>query len=127
MIDVLAAAVSGHRRPGLTVALVTAFLCCPALAGCGESAAPRAPQPESGSKSTRHKTSRGVVVSRPAVIVGAPPTVVGGKSGPTRRPPRARKAKPDEKPESLFGQGLISEKSLDEVILAYLSDDSGEE
>jgi uncharacterized membrane protein (UPF0127 family) len=36
MIDVLAAAVSGHRRPGLTVALVTAFLCCPALAGCGE-------------------------------------------------------------------------------------------
>jgi hypothetical protein len=39
-----------------------------------------------------------------------------------------RKAQAEEdKGDSLFGQGLISEKSLDEVILAYLSDDSSEE
>jgi hypothetical protein len=73
--------------------------------------------------------SGGVVVSRPAVIVGAPPTVVGGSdphhqsSGRTR----TRKAREDSASDSLFGQDLISEKSLDEVILAYLSEDSTDE
>jgi hypothetical protein len=56
----------------------------------------------------------GVVASRPAVIVGAP-----AKSTPTVQ--RVRKAREDE--GRGFGQGLISEKSLDEVILAYLSED----
>jgi hypothetical protein len=51
-------------------------------------------------------------MTRPAVIVGAP-------SRPTQ--PRVRKAREDE--GRGFGQGLISEKSLDEVILAYLSED----
>jgi hypothetical protein len=53
-----------------------------------------------------------VVMTRPAVIVGAP-----------AKPPiqsRVRKAREDE--GRGFGQGLISEKSLDEVILAYLSE-----
>jgi hypothetical protein len=53
-------------------------------------------------------------MTRPAVIVGAPakPAV----------PPRVRKAREEE--GRGFGQGLISEKSLDEVILAYLSEDA---
>jgi len=55
-------------------------------------------------------------MTRPAVIVGAPP-----KQQPA---PRVRKAREDE--GRGFGQGLISEKSLDEVILAYLSEDSDE-
>jgi hypothetical protein len=38
--------------------------------------------------------------------------------------PRIRKAREDE--GRGFGQGLISEKSLDEVILAYLSEDADE-
>jgi hypothetical protein len=59
--------------------------------------------------------SGGVVLTRPAVIVGAP-----GK--PTPPPQRIRKAREDE--GRGFGQGLISEKSLDEVILAYLSEDA---
>jgi hypothetical protein len=59
-----------------------------------------------------------VVMNRPAVIVGAPPKQI---SGPT---PRVRKAREDE--GRGFGQGLISEKSLDEVILAYLSEDADE-
>jgi hypothetical protein len=59
-----------------------------------------------------------VVMTRPAVIVGAPPKQV---TGPT---PRVRKAREDE--GRGFGQGLISEKSLDEVILAYLSEDADE-
>jgi hypothetical protein len=59
----------------------------------------------------------GVVMTRPAVIVGAP-----AKS--TATIPRIRKAREDE--GRGFGQGLISEKSLDEVILAYLSEDADE-
>lgn len=59
--------------------------------------------------------SGGVVMTRPAVIVGAP-------AKPTSTPPRVRKAREEE--GRGFGQGLISEKSLDEVILAYLSEDA---
>jgi hypothetical protein len=55
-------------------------------------------------------------MTRPAVIVGAP-----AKSATPTRP---RKAREDE--GRGFGQGLISEKSLDEVILAYLSEDAEE-
>ena len=58
--------------------------------------------------------SGGVVMTRPAVIVGAP--------AKTAAPPKVRKAREDE--GRGFGQGLISEKSLDEVILAYLSEDA---
>ena len=58
-----------------------------------------------------------VVMTRPAVIVGAPSKTPGTI-------PRIRKAREDE--GRGFGQGLISEKSLDEVILAYLSEDADE-
>jgi hypothetical protein len=58
-----------------------------------------------------------VVVNRPAMIIGGP-----AKSAGTV--PRIRKAREDE--GRGFGQGLISEKSLDEVILAYLSEDADE-
>jgi hypothetical protein len=68
------------------------------------SSTPVSPQPNSG-----------VVMTRPAVVVGAPPK-------PAQQPPRVRKAREDE--GRGFGQGLISEKSLDEVILAYLSEDA---
>ena len=81
----------------------------PRVAPPAQSANPRAPTPSGGSS---------VVMSRPAVIVGAP------RSGPTPSAtvPRIRKAREDE--GRGFGQGLISEKSLDEVILAYLSEDA---
>jgi hypothetical protein len=63
-------------------------------------------------------SSGNVITTRPAVIVGAPPKPVGTP------PSRVRKAREDE--GRGFGQGLISEKSLDEVILAYLSEDADE-
>ena len=90
--------------------------------------APRPPTPNPVKPAARvrsgsHRAS-GVVVSRPAVIVSAPPKVVGKQPG---RPARARQAREDSSENNLFGQGLISEKSLDEVILAYLSDDASEE
>ncbi|HET9622088.1 MAG TPA: hypothetical protein VFP84_12020 [Kofleriaceae bacterium] len=75
----------------------------------GSSGVPRAASSTSGS---------GVVMTRPAVIVGAPAKAA------TATVPRIRKAREDE--GRGFGQGLISEKSLDEVILAYLSEDADE-
>jgi len=85
---------------------------------------PPAPQPSRtttpsrvsppGAPAARGSSGSGVVMTRPAVIVGAP--------AKPSNPPRVRKAREDE--GRGFGQGLISEKSLDEVILAYLSEDA---
>jgi hypothetical protein len=62
--------------------------------------------------------------------VGGPPKVVGGRvagaSGP-RPPVTTRRAREEPPRATLFGKDLISEKSLDEVILAYLSEDSPDE
>ena len=80
---------------------------------------PRTPTPArvSAPGPTPHRSpsgsSGGVVMTRPAVIVGAP-------AKPAQ--PKVRKAREEE--GRGFGQGLISEKSLDEVILAYLSEDA---
>lgn len=108
------------------------------------------PIPATRTPSGLHRSSGSVVVSRPAVIVGAPPKVVGGDAGrgqprgrnaratassapPSSAPPpssrpraRARAAREEKASDSLFGGDLISEKSLDEVILAYLSEDTEE-
>jgi hypothetical protein len=72
--------------------------------------------PQIGQQIGGRPPTPGVVMSRPAVIVGAPakPVTTGAQ--------RVRKASEDA--GRGFGQGLISEKSLDEVILAYLSEDA---
>lgn len=74
---------------------------------------PTPPRINSTQPIPRPVSSGGVVMTRPAVIVGAP-------AKPTTQ--RVRKAREEE--GRGFGQGLISEKSLDEVILAYLSEDA---
>ena len=56
-----------------------------------------------------------VVVSRPAVVIGGP----AGRAHPAPSLPRAE--------ASLFSHEYAAEKSLDEVILAYLSEDAPEE
>jgi hypothetical protein len=83
-------------------------------------------QPYGGSK----PTAEGVVVARPAVIVGDAQSTVTRPSPrqarPTPAPPPDPQAPaPSKTPTSdnIFGGDLISEKSLDEVILAYLSED----
>lgn len=79
-------------------------------------AVPR-PSTAPGSGPSRGRpASGGVVVSRPAVIVG-------GKGAPTTPPAKPRRAREAEG----FGGDLISERSLDEVILAYLSEDTNDE
>lgn len=76
---------------------------------------PRAPTP--APLPPRNRPTGGVVMSRPAVIVGAPRTT----------PPPVKGRSTTEDDRRGFGQGLISEKSLDEVILAYLSEDANDE
>jgi len=80
----------------------------------------RTPAPRMPVTSRTSTATGGVVMTRPAVIVGAPHT----PQKTTATVPRIRKAREDE--GRGFGQGLISEKSLDEVILAYLSEDADE-
>jgi hypothetical protein len=48
-----------------------------------------------------------------------PPEVIAARQGPV---PELR----NDGAETLFGEDLISEKSLDEVILSYLAEDLGE-
>lgn len=80
------------------------------------SAVPRPSNPPGSGPSRGRPPSGGVVVSRPAVIVG-------GKGAPTTPPAKVRRARETEG----FGGDLISERSLDEVILAYLSEDTSDE
>ena len=77
-------------------------------------AAARPPATPPATPRTSSPGTSGVITTRPAVIVGAP-------QRPTPAP-KVRKAREEE--GRGFGQGLISEKSLDEVILAYLSEDA---
>lgn len=70
----------------------------------------------------RPSTGGGVVVSRPPVIVGGPSKTVGGPAPATQG--KIRRAK---ETEGGIGGDLISERSLDEVILAYLSEDTSDE
>jgi hypothetical protein len=103
---------------------------------------PPSPAPRAQTQArTRSPSAGGVVVTRPAVIIGAPSRTVGGAAPPPpaaaaappppaqKQPPRVRKAREDSSSSDsgVFGQDLISEKSLDEVILAYLSEDPAEE
>jgi hypothetical protein len=105
--------------------------------------APVGAKPRPGTQSGQQAATGGVVMSRPAVIVGGPRSGTTGQV-PTQSarvatpvdaagrtlggvgsagPGRVRQAREDSG-RGVFGQDLISEKSLDEVILAYLSEDS---
>jgi hypothetical protein len=100
-------------------------------------------RPSSTVTPVNRPTAEGVVVARPAVIIGgegtAPRTATqdrgqrqqsGTGTGTRWNPPSAaQQADGGKKPqtnENIFGGDLISEKSLDEVILAYLSEDLNE-
>jgi hypothetical protein len=76
-------------------------------------------QPAAASRA-RAPSGGGVVVSRPPVIVGGPSKAVGTPAGQGK----VRRAKDTD---GGIGGDLISERSLDEVILAYLSEDTSDE
>jgi hypothetical protein len=52
-----------------------------------------------------------------------PPTPPGGESAGLAPPASAEEGGDPNKPTTIFGEDLISEKSLDEVILSYLAED----
>ncbi len=86
---------------------------------------PGSPVPRPGTQPATATRSRapsggGVVVSRPPVIVGGPSKAVGTPAGQGK----VRRAKDTD---GGIGGDLISERSLDEVILAYLSEDTSDE
>jgi hypothetical protein len=76
---------------------------------------------------TAHRQSRNnVLVSRPPIVVESKPASPGPRPARPSRMAPARTVR-EEPQDGLFEQNLISEKSLDEVILAYLSEDSSED
>ncbi len=108
-----------------------------------------APPPVPSGTPRRHVTQTGVppipTSKRPAttpppaartggsVLVSRPPIVVDSKRQSSRASsPRTARLAPkptvrEETQDGIFDQNLISEKSLDEVILAYLSEDSSDD
>jgi hypothetical protein len=118
-------------RPGMPAARPGSAAAVPRVGGIGSR---RAPTP-AGGVPTR-PTAEGVVVARPAVIIGGDSsarretTAPRGSSQPiqTKRwhAPAPEPPKPPPPSDNIFGGDLISEKSLDEVILAYLSEDMNE-
>jgi hypothetical protein len=110
-----------------------------------------APRPPSGSSPVtrpalaqdpasrpRSPSGSGAVVARPAVIISAPVNV-GEAPARAVRPAPPQRGAPAQQPrppcaqtgaapravkeDSVFGAGLITERSLDEVILSYLAED----
>jgi hypothetical protein len=96
----------------------------PAARPVGKAATHAPPRPPSRADSTDPVSRGAVVVSRPPVIVGAPARL-GPRDVHPPAPRTIRRARESTRP-SLFGKDLISERSLDEVILAYLSEDAAE-
>jgi hypothetical protein len=60
----------------------------------------------------------GVSVQTPPPAATQPPI-----AAPAAAAPRPAPAASDKRPDTIFGEDLISEKSLDEVILSYLAED----
>ena len=90
-------------------------------------ATPWPTQPPAAAAPVR-QVSSDVVVSMPMVIVGNQGQNITAQpvAPPAAQPPVTSASIPQESktvPDSIFGSELISEKSLDEVILAYLSED----
>jgi hypothetical protein len=119
----------------------------PAVAPWNPAAARAAPGPQPAqaapappmARPPAPSSSGGVVVAMPMVIVGnqvppaarppAPSAMAPRPAAPSTTTPVAQ-FRPEESrtvPDSIFGSELISEKSLDEVILAYLSEDMTED
>jgi hypothetical protein len=99
----------------------------PTLAGraAARAAPPTIGSGRSGAAQTNRPTAEGVIVGRPT----APAVIVGGGKDTNREAQDFWKTERRAVPapsvsEPQFGGDLISEKSLDEVILAYLSEDA---
>ncbi len=85
-------------------------------------AAPVRPPPRKSNPAPRK--SRPPIPTRPAAAAGAPVTAASADLGAAMGRPQTRlAAAPPSNARSIFGDGAISEQSLDEVILSYLAED----
>ena len=91
------------------------------------SSPPAAPRPASVPAPVRPSQSPGAAIAAARARRSAPPpaparpAAPAAAARPASRPAQPRPAPPPSAPKTIFGQDLISEKSLDEVILSYLS------
>lgn len=88
------------------------------------------PPPQHGNRPGGHIGPRGTG----NILVSRPPIHVDNRATKRAKPPPPRASRPmaprtvrDDEIDSLFDQQTISEKSLDEVILAYLSEDASKD
>lgn len=89
--------------------------------------APVSPNARTQPMAGRRQSGESIVVARPAVVIGAPQHEPSGRHH-VHAHGHGRELTPAPTPqENLFGQDLISEKSLDEVIMAYLSEDADDD
>ncbi len=90
---------------------------------------PRAPRPATPSARPPRKSNPAPRKSRPPIPARHPPAAMpapvaaAAAAGDVGRPPPRLAGAPQPPPRSIFGDGAISEQSLDEVILSYLAED----
>lgn len=89
------------------------------LDGSGAPAAPAAPTAPSTAPASQPAAPAAPAMAPPAAPAELPPEVIAAQN-------LAVKPKPKEGGDTIFGEDLISERSLDEVILSYLAEDTGE-
>ncbi|MEO8899947.1 MAG: hypothetical protein ABI627_00350 [Polyangiaceae bacterium] len=83
---------------------------------------PTAPSPERGAEAPP-VSARPLRKSNPPPRKLRPSPAVAGASPSLSRPSARFAAAPSKSSPSIFGEGVISEQSLDEVILSYLAED----
>jgi len=116
-IDALERAAAGYVEPTAADMLVDKHPTVP-----GSHAAPLPPLTAAAPKApvaakTFSKPGAAPVAASQGPVQAPPPSKYSTTQQAMKRPPAARPR------ESLFGQDLLSEKSLDEVIMSYLADD----
>jgi hypothetical protein len=84
---------------------------------------PQPPVPAIGRPSGKQRR----IEPAPAVVVSRPAVVIGGAQNAGAPVGAARTRRTREDSRMLFGREIVSEKSLDEVILAYLGEEPPEE
>lgn len=109
------------RRPTPSVAPPAAEAFDLDVASLDKNPPKAAPSPAPPSaRPPRKSKSRPPIPARPAAARSA---AAGADAGSAPRPPARLATPPQSAPRSIFGDGAISEQSLDEVILSYLAED----
>jgi hypothetical protein len=116
-IDALERAAAGYGEPTAADALVDRG---PTVPGSVPAPIPPAAEVARPPVARTFAKPAAVTPAPPAPVPAPPPAVGKGKYGTTQSAMKRTSSRPRE---SLFGSDLLSEKSLDEVIMSYLAED----